>query len=301
MRTISTFTLTLLFATACGTESTSLSRASEGDSEGASGDCTLTQGYWKNHEEAWDVTTLTLGSTSYSQEQLLEIFRTPVRGNGLVSLAHQLIAAKLNVANGAADGDISDEIAAADALIGSLVVPPIGEGYLATSETSDLVGALDGFNNSDGETCNAPAPSCGDGDIEGDEECDDGNTTDGDGCSATCTTEDKVPCCGDHILDAGEQCDDGNTNNGDGCSSTCQTEKQPCCGDNVVDSGEQCDDGNTTSGDGCSATCQVEVVSEPTCGNGHMDAGEECDDGNTIDGDGCSSTCVCEPTDTGPL
>src|SRR5688572_23676843 len=60
--------------------------------------CTLTQGYWKNHPEAWPVASLELGSVTYSKAQLLSIFRTPVSGNGLVSLAHQLIAAKLNVA-----------------------------------------------------------------------------------------------------------------------------------------------------------------------------------------------------------
>ncbi|MBA2541621.1 MAG: hypothetical protein H0V17_18400, partial [Deltaproteobacteria bacterium] len=102
--------------------------------------------------------------------------RTPVKGNGLVSLAHQLIAAKLNLANGADDTSIADEIAAADALIGSRVVPPAGNGYLSTSSTSSLIGALDGFNNSEGNTCAAPEPSCGDGNNDDGEDCDDGNT-----------------------------------------------------------------------------------------------------------------------------
>lgn len=108
--------------------------------------CTLTQGFWKNHEEDWPVSSLTLGSASYTQAQLLTIFGTPVKGNGLISLAHQLIAAKLNIANGASASAISSTIAAADAMIGSLVVPPSGTGYLDPSVTSALSDALTNYN-----------------------------------------------------------------------------------------------------------------------------------------------------------
>src|SRR5436305_9837109 len=76
-----------------------------------SGGCTFTLGYWKNHPGAWPVTSLTLGSTTYSQAQLLSIFNTPVRGNGLISLAHQLIAAKLNILAGANSSSVSSSIA----------------------------------------------------------------------------------------------------------------------------------------------------------------------------------------------
>jgi hypothetical protein len=109
--------------------------------------CTLTQGYWKNHSEAWPVDTLSLGSVSYSQAELLSILGERVGGNGLVSLAHQLIAAKLNVASGANASAISSTIAAADALIGGLVVPPVGLGFLAPSSTDALTSALDDWNN----------------------------------------------------------------------------------------------------------------------------------------------------------
>ena len=53
------------------------------------------------------MTRLTLGTVTYSQAQLLAIFNTPVRGNGLISLAHQLIAAKLNILAGANGGALS--------------------------------------------------------------------------------------------------------------------------------------------------------------------------------------------------
>jgi hypothetical protein len=118
-----------------------------GPSPGTGGEgCTLTQGYWKNHASAWPVTSLTLGSVSYTKSQLLQILNQPVRGNGLVSLARQLIAAKLNVANGASGADIAQTIIDADALIGSLTVPPIGNGYLSPSSTSSLTDALTSYN-----------------------------------------------------------------------------------------------------------------------------------------------------------
>ena len=62
--------------------------------------CTFTQGFWQNHPEVWPVQSLTLGGRVYTQAELLLIFDAPVAGNGLIALAHQLIAAKLNVAMG---------------------------------------------------------------------------------------------------------------------------------------------------------------------------------------------------------
>jgi len=64
----------------------------------------------------------------------------------LLSLAHQLIAAKLNIANGSSAVSIQSSIDAADALIGSLVIPPVGSGTLAPSATSALVTALTNYN-----------------------------------------------------------------------------------------------------------------------------------------------------------
>lgn len=111
-------------------------------------DCTYTQGYWKNHPSAWPTDGLTLGTVNYTKAQLLQILvGWSVKGNGLVSLAHQLIAAKLNVAQGSNPMEAADAIAAADALIGPLVVPPIGSGSLKPSEVSDLTQALDDYNN----------------------------------------------------------------------------------------------------------------------------------------------------------
>jgi hypothetical protein len=110
-------------------------------------DCTYTIGYWKNHTELWPVGGLTLGTVPYTAAQLLSILNQPVAGNGLISLAHQLIGAKLNIAAGANPSSISATITAADALIGGLVVPPVGAGTLAPAATSGLTQALDDYNN----------------------------------------------------------------------------------------------------------------------------------------------------------
>ena len=110
-------------------------------------DCTYTQGYWKNHTAAWPVGSLTLGTVNYTAAQLLAIFNQPAAGNGLISLAHQLIAAKLNIAQGATPtAAVNAAIASADAMIGGLVAPPIGAGSLAPGATSGLTTTLDNFN-----------------------------------------------------------------------------------------------------------------------------------------------------------
>ncbi|HEX5130924.1 MAG TPA: hypothetical protein VFX92_00405 [Candidatus Krumholzibacteria bacterium] len=109
--------------------------------------CTYTIGYWKTHKEAWPVMSLTLGTVNYTKQQLCDILDESVQGNGLVSLAHQLIGAKLNIAAGADPTDASAAIAAADAQIGGLVVPPVGAGYIHPSQTSANTQTLDDYNN----------------------------------------------------------------------------------------------------------------------------------------------------------
>lgn len=114
--------------------------------------CTYTQGFWKTHPEDWPVLSLAVGGMTYTQAQLLSIFNTPAAGNGLLSLAHQLIAAKLNLANGATPGaTVLAQINAADALItgscGGDKIPPIGTCYIDPGTTSSHTDDLDTFNN----------------------------------------------------------------------------------------------------------------------------------------------------------
>jgi hypothetical protein len=108
--------------------------------------CTYSQGYWRNHPNAWPVTSLTLGTVTYQAAELMAILDNPARGNGLVILTHQLIAAKLNIAYGADPSAVQQAIADADNMIGALVVPPIGNGYLAPGQTGDLTETLTEYN-----------------------------------------------------------------------------------------------------------------------------------------------------------
>jgi hypothetical protein len=112
--------------------------------------CPLGQGFWKNHPEAWPVSSLTLGSQTYSQTELLTLLNTPVRGDASLILADQLIAAKLNLANGADPTPISATIADADRLLSGFTgklpyhVPPSS----ATGQAMvDDATVLESYNN----------------------------------------------------------------------------------------------------------------------------------------------------------
>ena len=122
------------------------------------GVCVFLQGFWKNQPEAWPVTELQLGNVTYTQEELLSILHEPVGGNGLLILAHQEIAAKLNIANGADGSCIHQTLANADFLIGDLVVPPVGNGYLKPRDAAGIAEVLGSYN--EGNLC---APSCDNG------------------------------------------------------------------------------------------------------------------------------------------
>lgn len=90
--------------------------------------------------------TLLLGTVAYTKAQLISILNLENNGNGLLQLARQLIAAKLNILDGADPTAISATIAAADALIGGLISPPVGAGFLSPSSTSALIDALSQYN-----------------------------------------------------------------------------------------------------------------------------------------------------------
>jgi hypothetical protein len=110
-------------------------------------ECVRSQGYWKTHASAWPVNSLRLGNVIYSKNQLLAIWNTPAAGNGLISLAHQLMAAKLNMISGAqAPPLVSSAVGAADALISNKIVPPIGNGFIAPGDASGLADILEEFN-----------------------------------------------------------------------------------------------------------------------------------------------------------
>ena len=100
--------------------------------------CTYTQGYWGNHggppgcdrapvnhpDPEWCPAILQgglqLGDRMYSPARLCSIMSAPGQGVGLIALAHQLIAAQLNLCNGAGScPDLVQAIADANAAIGN--------------------------------------------------------------------------------------------------------------------------------------------------------------------------------------
>lgn len=108
----------------------------------AGANCTYTQSYWRTHgpvpvsnnQNQWPLTSLTLGTMVYTDLQALAILNTPADGNELLTLAHQLITSKLNLAKGADSNGITDYIVSADAQIGS-------QDILAASTATPVPGA----------------------------------------------------------------------------------------------------------------------------------------------------------------
>lgn len=118
------------------------------------GGCTLTQGYWKNHEEDWSEVDVTLGSVTYSPAQALALFQTPVSGDASLILAHQLIAARLNVqVGGTGIGAIADALLAADAWLTAnadadgALPDGVAADSAAGAEAVSIAATLDDFNN----------------------------------------------------------------------------------------------------------------------------------------------------------
>jgi hypothetical protein len=109
--------------------------------------CTYTQGWYKNHFGSWTTPGITLGNRLYTEAELESILSAKTKNNGLSKLANQLISAKLNIQNGAsAPASVQADIAAADALIGDLVVSPVGNGFLSEASTITLVNNLSLYN-----------------------------------------------------------------------------------------------------------------------------------------------------------
>lgn len=117
--------------------------------------CTLTQGYWKTHGEEgpapydprWRNLGALGGETPFflSGQTWLELFRTPVQGSAYVALAHQYMAARLNVLAGASPDALGDALD----LAGAFFAANGPEAALAPDRRSELValaGLLDRFN-----------------------------------------------------------------------------------------------------------------------------------------------------------
>jgi cysteine-rich repeat protein len=79
--------------------------------------CPLNKDFWKKHPGAWPVGSLTLGSQTYSQAELLALLKKGPGGDASLKLAVQMIAAKLDIANGSDSTPVAAAIAAGDSLL----------------------------------------------------------------------------------------------------------------------------------------------------------------------------------------
>ena len=115
------------------------------DCGSSANECPNSQGYWKNHPEAWPVDELEIGGETYSADELLEILWTPPKkGNSNLILGHQLIAALLNIANGSDPSVVAGEIADAQFYLSGQVLP--GD-FQKDNDMNELAWVLDEYNN----------------------------------------------------------------------------------------------------------------------------------------------------------
>ncbi|OGO09181.1 MAG: hypothetical protein A2Z66_06330 [Chloroflexi bacterium RBG_13_66_10] len=77
--------------------------------------CTYTQGYWRNHPEAWPQDQIEIGGVAYLDAEAIAILETAPGGDATYILAHQLIAATVNVLNGADPDAVQGTIQEANA------------------------------------------------------------------------------------------------------------------------------------------------------------------------------------------
>ncbi len=97
-----------------GTDAVFVDQVASGISEFIAGtwdgsNCTHSIGYWKEHPEAWPVDEITIGGATYTKEEALLFLDPPPRGDATYILAVQLLAARLNILNGA-DPSILEEV-----------------------------------------------------------------------------------------------------------------------------------------------------------------------------------------------
>jgi hypothetical protein len=120
------------------------------------GSCPHGFGHFKDGDN-WpeDVVELDLGNITYTKEELLTILDTnpseqPGPANALISLAHQLIAAKLNLLDGAISPQyVLDAIDDADDFIGdqNVLTDYVGANTTAGQDALAIKDILDSYNN----------------------------------------------------------------------------------------------------------------------------------------------------------
>lgn len=128
------------------------------DGGGDSG-CTLTQGYWKTHTESWPTPYLPSATFYLSGMSWIDTFNTSPNGNGYYILAHQFMAAKLNLANGAsAPTSIQAALGDAEAFLTANTPASCNQSNFNCNQQKATAAVLDDYNN--GVYAGGP-PHCG--------------------------------------------------------------------------------------------------------------------------------------------
>jgi len=120
--------------------------------------CTLTLGYWKTHskagpapyDDAWKNLATTEEQTFFfkSNATWLSTFNTPPAGNAYYNLAHQYMAAQLNILNGAATTpEVVAAIAGAEALFNAQGIGDVTLTRVERSAALSYASTLDKYNN----------------------------------------------------------------------------------------------------------------------------------------------------------
>lgn len=114
--------------------------------------CMQTVDYWKSHPHKWRAKSFWLGGDqTYTKEEALVILNTPADGNELLALAQELIALKLNLANGVDCRELYDTAAGAEDRVLMETdegdrLPPFGDAYSDNEDTKFLADDLREMN-----------------------------------------------------------------------------------------------------------------------------------------------------------
>ena len=120
--------------------------------------CTYTQGYWKTHslqgpapyDDGWqELGSLEERTTFFLAGQTwMEVFNTPPHGRAYFILAHQYMAAKLNLLNGASSTTaVTAAITQAEAIFAANTPAALKANAALSAQAKSLASTLDKFNN----------------------------------------------------------------------------------------------------------------------------------------------------------
>lgn len=108
---------------------------------------TGTPGYWKNHPEAWPVSSITIGGVTYTRDQAIA-WLDRVGKDKTTTMFSSLVPAKLNVLVGNDSSCVASTIALADEW---MAIHPVGSGVHASSLAwkigEPLHRLMDNYNN----------------------------------------------------------------------------------------------------------------------------------------------------------